>query len=187
MASCKSQPCGRNKNNIFVNSHRTTIAFWVDAEETISGAQGGSKKTKNANPRQEFHWASAPTNEANRLAGIVVFYIKSRPKLGPLGGRPRSLIPKRLGWRQNMKIRSRAFSDSPGTRSMIATLPAPAALPGANHLTVHPPRRLIDGSYSWNTNAQRLLLQSEQEVGLALKANCREKNCLDLLLRNLGL
>ena len=128
MASCKSQPCGRDKNNIFVNSHRTTIAFWVDAEETISGAQGGSKKTKNANPRQEFHWASAPTNEASRLAGIVVFYIKSRPKLGPLGGRPRSLIPKRLGWRQNMKIRSRAFSDSPGTRSMIATLPAPAGL-----------------------------------------------------------
>ena len=123
MASCKSQLCGRDKNNIFINSHRTTIAFWVDAEKTISGAQGGSKKTKNANPKQEFHWASAPTNEASTFAGIVVLYIKSRPKLGRLGGRPRSLIPRRLGWRQNMKIRSRAFSDWPDTRSMTATLP----------------------------------------------------------------
>ena len=92
----------------------------MNAEETISGAQGGSKKTKNANPRQEFHWASAPTNEGSRFAGIVVFYIKSRPKLGRLGGRPRSLIPMRLGWKQNMEIRSRAFSDWLDTRSMTA-------------------------------------------------------------------
>ena len=55
----------------------STITFWVDAEETISDVWGGSSKTKNTNPRQEFHWASASTNEGSRLAGIIVFYNES--------------------------------------------------------------------------------------------------------------